>query len=484
MLIIGMIFSAVLLCGTYAEAGAVPYADASSWAVPELERASEYGFITDKVSEELSKPISREELAELAVRLYEKYTGQKADAADADTFRDTKNPEVLKAYKLDIVEGTDSFWRLFSPGASATREQVAVMLYRTIKAMYPEADMNTEGAAVFSDEAHISGWAREALSFMGSNEFIKGGDGRIYPGETCSREMAVIITMRIYEKYSPGNNDNIQEEPETGGEEGGVYLNPELLVINDTIINGGSYHIIGKGGKHYILIAEDKFQYAFKQPDAGYYTYPEVSIIGSSISITWNNENGVAMHIEMQENRSEALLNGATVDMGTAPYSQYGKMYIPIDLLLAEMQMDTEAGIEGDILYIQYIKDFSKEALVGTWSDSSIDMFKNLDKITAGSFEAAAFSTGYRFDSDGTYSHCMASILGDSDDTLILEEGRYRISGNTILCYDITETVYKGHPFVLQHAGKKQEIPQYLFIYNYEPGAERIELGGFWLKKL
>lgn len=484
MLIIGMIFAAALICGTYAEAEVVPYADASSWAVPELERASEYGFITDKVSEDMSKPIRREELAELVVRLYEKYTGEKAAAADADTFRDTKNPEVLKAYKLGIVEGTDSFWRLFSPGASATREQVAVMLHRTIKAMYPEADIDIGGAAAFSDEADISGWASEAVSFMSSNEFIKGGDGRIYPGETCSREMAVIITMRVYEKYSPGNNEHIQEDQETGGAESGVSLNLELLVINDTIINGGGYHIIEKGGKPYILIAEDKFKYAFKQPDAGYYTYPEVSIIGSSISITWNNENGIAMHVEMQENRSEALLNGAMIDMGVAPYSQYGIMYIPIDFLLAERQMDIEAGIEGDILYIQYSKDFSKDALTGTWSDSGLDMFENLDKITAGSFEAVAFSTGYRFNSDGTYSHCMASILEDSNDTLILEEGQYRISGNTILCYDITETVYKGHPFELQYADKKQEIPQYLFIYNYEPGTERIELGGFWLKKL
>ncbi len=471
-----MILITVLNCSTYVAADDTSYANVSSWAVPELDKASEDGFITSSIAEDMKKPVSREEMAELAVRLYEKYTGEKAATADYDTFRDTKNPEVLKAYKLDIVEGTDRFWRHFSPTATATREQVAVMLYRTINAMYPDATIYTYEKEQFSDQEDISDWAAEAVGFMSSNEFIKGGDGRINPGETCSREMAAIMVLRIYDKYHKNNDVYTPED------QGAVDYTQ--LLINDILISSDNYSSVKKGGKTYLLIAADKFKYAFKQPDSGYYTYPEVNIMGSSISITWNSTNGKATHVEMQANNNEALLNDIKVDMVVAPYSKYGKMFIPIDFLIAERRMFTEAGNKDGVLYIQYTEDFPESALIGSWSDSNHNILENIDAITEGTLEPTAFSTGYRFNADGTYSHSMASILKDGNDTLILEKGRYRISGNTILCYDVTETVYKGYPLELQHADKARDTSQYLFIYNYEPRNRKIEIGGFWLNRL
>lgn len=473
--ITGMILMTMLICSTYAAADDTPYVNASSWAVPELDQASIYGFIAGSISEDMKKSVSREEMAELAVRLYEKYTGQKAAAADYDTFRDTKNPEVLKAYELDIVQGTDRFWRLFSPEATATREQVAVMLYRTINAMYPDATIYTNGEEQFSDQEDISDWAVEAVDFMSSNGLIKGRDGRIYPGETCSREMAVIMALRIYEKYKVNNDEYLQEDQ--------AEVGYKQLLINDILISSDNYSSVEKGDKSYILIAADKFKYAFKQPNSGYYTYPEVNIFGSSISITWNSTNGKAAHVEMQANNTEALLNDIKVDMGVAPYSKYGKMFIPIDFLITERRMVAEERDKNGILYIQYDEDFPKESLIGSWSDSNHNILENIDVITEGTLEPTAFSTGYRFNADGTYSHSMASILKDVNDTLILEKGQYRISGNTILCYDVTETVYKGYPLALQHADKARDTSQYLFIYNYEPQNRKIEIGGFWLNK-
>ena len=444
------IFAALSICGTFADTSPVPYADASSWAVPELDRASEYGFITDKIKDGMKGTVTREELAELAVLLYEKFTGTKAAPADRGIFSDTENSEVFKAYNLDIVEGTNTFWRLFSPEAFATREQVAVFLYRTIRAKDPEADLKVSSTAAFSDEEAIAPWAREAVKFMGSKEFIKGADGSINPRGTCTREMAVLIITRIYEEYDSGNS-----ETEIPGNTG--YQKLDQIVVNDTEINRDNYQIREKAGKEYILISSDKFKYAFKQPDAGYYTYPEISIIGGSISVNWSSEYGIAMHVEMEEGSGEALLGGAMVDMGIAPFRLNGKMYIPIDFLMAERKMDTEVSSSGDILYIQYREDFHREVLVGTWSDTELDIIRNFDKISDGTMKASAFSNAYRFNADGTYVHCIASTLGDSNDMLILHEGKYRIMGNTILCYDIKETFYKGAPLILQYKGKEQD---------------------------
>ena len=483
LIIVIAIFTASLICSAYAESTGMPYNEASTWAVPELEKALEYGFVTDNLKDKMNTSITREEFAELAVILYEKFTGVKAVSADMNIFTDTVNPEIFKAYNLKIVKGTDTYRKLFSPEDFTTREQVAVMLYRTIKAMNPGVDLDTAGIGTFADENEISGWALESVRFMNMNGFLKGGDGRISPKGTCTREMAVLIATRVYEKYSSGDKGIIIDNNGTNGTDSDESLYLEQIVVNDIEIYGDNYRVREKGGFDYIFIAADKFKYAFKLPNAGYYTYPEVDIIGSSISVIWNNEEGIKMQVDLQEGSDEALLNGIKVDAGIAPYSENGKLFIPINFFIAAREMDSEASSKGDILYIQYKDDFPEDILVGTWSDSDTDLFKSFEDVTTGAMAEASFATAYMFKADGTYGLRMVSS-GGYNDTFIMQNGKYRIMGNTILCYDIVETVYKGTPFVLQYEDKLLETPQYMFIYNYESKSEKVEIGGFWLKKL
>ena len=60
----------------------------------------------------MTKPITREEFAELAVLLYEKVT-DKSETVSPNPFTDTTNPQILKAYKLGITAGTSQ--TTFSP---------------------------------------------------------------------------------------------------------------------------------------------------------------------------------------------------------------------------------------------------------------------------------------------------------------------------------------------------------------------------------
>ena len=91
------------------------YRNTSPWAEPELNKASVYGFITNSIKDNMSAPITREEFAEVSVKLYEKYTGKQAVTGDMSVFSDTSNPEVFKAFNLKIVNGTDAARKLFSP---------------------------------------------------------------------------------------------------------------------------------------------------------------------------------------------------------------------------------------------------------------------------------------------------------------------------------------------------------------------------------
>lgn len=173
---------------------------ASSWATPEIEKAMGYGLIPDSISGDFTRPITREEFAELAVRLYEVYTGKKAIAAPDSTFIDCKNSEVLKAYKLLIVSGVGK--DKFDPKSLTNREQIAAMLNRAVKALSPNADLSTAGAPTFVDEKSIAPYFLENVRFMSKNGFLKkGADGKFNPKLTCTREMAVLIAVRVYEFY-------------------------------------------------------------------------------------------------------------------------------------------------------------------------------------------------------------------------------------------------------------------------------------------
>lgn len=177
------------------------YRGASDWAKDGLDKALEYGLITEKIRDNMSGSITREEFAEVAVKLYELYTGKQAEPAPVSTFTDTTNPEILKAYNLGIVNGIGN--NKFAPQVLINREQMAAMLYRAVVAIKPDADMTIEGAPSFSDEKEIASYFVENVKFMAKNNFINGvGNNKFAPKATSTREQAVIVAVRVYETYA------------------------------------------------------------------------------------------------------------------------------------------------------------------------------------------------------------------------------------------------------------------------------------------
>jgi hypothetical protein len=190
------------------------FSAASAWAKTELNKADSYGLIPESLKgADMTKPITREEFAELAVRLYEKTTGKSAVASPSNPFKDTKNPEILKAFNLGITTGTSA--TTFSPKELTNREQVATMLSRAVRTIVPNGDFSTAGAPVFSDKKTISSWALEHVQFMSKAGIITGSDGKFMPKAlttaekaagygTTTREQAIVMSTRIYEKQKSG----------------------------------------------------------------------------------------------------------------------------------------------------------------------------------------------------------------------------------------------------------------------------------------
>ncbi|MBP7175055.1 MAG: C40 family peptidase [Thermoclostridium sp.] len=181
---------------------AVPNLDsASDWARVEIVNAYENGLLTDNLQLEYQKSITREEFSELSVKLYEALTDITVPDETENPFWDTENSEVISAYHLGIVNGTGG--GEFSPKGTATREEVSVMLYRTLLAAGLNLNTVKKNQTAFSDWQLISDWAQEAVITLRAANVIDGvGDNLFNPKGITSREQAITLVKRIFEKFS------------------------------------------------------------------------------------------------------------------------------------------------------------------------------------------------------------------------------------------------------------------------------------------
>lgn len=191
--------------------GNTAWSTASGWATPELQKAADAGLIPGILKgSDMTKPITREEFAELSVLLCDKVTGKASKPVSPNPFKDTTNPQILKAYQLGITTGTSA--TTFEPKTLINREQCAAMLFRAIKAIKPGDDYSINGVKDFPDQKQISNWAVQSTKYMSKIGIVKGDTkGNFMPKATttvqeaagygmATREAAVLMTVRTYEK--------------------------------------------------------------------------------------------------------------------------------------------------------------------------------------------------------------------------------------------------------------------------------------------
>ncbi len=170
-----------------------------TWGIEQVQKAKEYNLAIDNVAENLHQHITREEVCELIVSLYELMSDEKAALPEINEFIDTNNPEVLKANALGIVNGVNE--TQFSPNANVTREEMAAMLYRTLKKV-DEAIVEGKFSISFADEGDISNWALEAVGFLSNHDILSGvGSNRVAPRDSVTREQGIILVKRVFEKF-------------------------------------------------------------------------------------------------------------------------------------------------------------------------------------------------------------------------------------------------------------------------------------------
>lgn len=185
------------------------FAKVSEWAEAEIAKAVEENLVpVEMLSDDMTAEITRAEFAAVAVKLYEKLTGEKAPEPKLIAFGDITDSEYMAyintAYVLDIVRGVSD--TKFAPDDSLTREQLATMLTRVIKKVTIEgwtidddANFQYDVADVtkFADDDKISAYANNSVYYMAQQGFVFGVDDTHFaPLKTATREQAVAIALR------------------------------------------------------------------------------------------------------------------------------------------------------------------------------------------------------------------------------------------------------------------------------------------------
>lgn len=165
----------------------------SDWAVAEVTAATEAGYVTPRCSTYQTHTITRLQFAELAVNYLEKKTGQSITPAPANTFIDTQDETILKAYAAGIVQGVGE--GKFSPGGMLTREQLATMLWRAMEKV--GAGMHYGSLNQYTDADQISDWASFAMNNLVCHEIMTGTSGTtLSPKASCTVEQAILLVWR------------------------------------------------------------------------------------------------------------------------------------------------------------------------------------------------------------------------------------------------------------------------------------------------
>ncbi len=177
---------------------------ASDWAVDELKAAYEAGLIPEFTGNPKFKDtITREQFAELVVKLTEKVVGKEITPAADTTFTDCMNPSVLKAYAAEIVSGVGN--DRFDPNQTSNREQIATMMARAISFIEPRIvnDIATADPDLskFTDKNQVSAWAISGMGLLAANGLMKGtSDTTLSPKASCTVEQSILFVYRLYER--------------------------------------------------------------------------------------------------------------------------------------------------------------------------------------------------------------------------------------------------------------------------------------------
>lgn len=173
---------------------------ASSWARVAVDGMEQNGIADQRILGNLRQSISREEFALLIVNLYQKSSSRPLKQPKEEPFQDiaasSYHREIVQAYELGLVKGVGE--GKYNPKGAITRQEIAVLLYNTLKTLAPNDSFDIVDDLIFQDNSEIAHWARSAIVCLYKKNIMKGtGNLRIDPKGNTTREQALTLMYKL-----------------------------------------------------------------------------------------------------------------------------------------------------------------------------------------------------------------------------------------------------------------------------------------------
>lgn len=167
--------------------------DSADWAREAIQKLAGAGILTgvDEANFEPEREVTRAEFAGMLV----KALGIKEHAVDGQVFRDVLADRwyhgvVNAASAAGLIKGYED--GTFHPDGSITREEVAVILARSMQLQ------DAEEKLTFIDSDQIAGWARSGVAGASREGLIRGfPDGAFRPKATASRAQCAVMVYKL-----------------------------------------------------------------------------------------------------------------------------------------------------------------------------------------------------------------------------------------------------------------------------------------------
>lgn len=182
--------------------------EASDWAIPIMEKAYELELIPEELFARATENMTRKEFTTLAIQFYQKVTGEKVDISGIhNPFWDTDQSEIVFAYAKGIITGKQE--HIFKPDDTLTREQMAIILVRTLEKSNVEL-IETQPEIAFKDVEQLEQSVLPYIKKVQTAGIMSGFEDMFSPFKEVTVEEAVVAFTTMYEKYGnlPASQQN------------------------------------------------------------------------------------------------------------------------------------------------------------------------------------------------------------------------------------------------------------------------------------
>ena len=182
---------------------------ASDWAVSSMEKAYQFELIPEELLSHGTENMTRQEFTKMAIQFYQKVTGERINIDNIhNPFWDTNQPEIVFAYAMGIISGKQE--HIFEPDSPITREQMAIMLVKTLEKSNIELEeKNSE--IKFKDINQLDKSVLPYIKKIQMAGIMNGFEEYFSPFKDVTVEEAVVAFTTIYENTI--SNDVPVEQP-------------------------------------------------------------------------------------------------------------------------------------------------------------------------------------------------------------------------------------------------------------------------------